>query len=74
MGGFRDPELLVPISFFAIAVALCLPVVQLSPALFIALIAAAVLLVLVPWLYSERRGRRRLNELRDRNDRPEGDR
>jgi hypothetical protein len=73
MGGFRDIEYVVPISLLAIAIALCLPVVQWSPAHGIALIAAVVLLFLVPWIYSERRGRRKLKELIDKDDRPIGD-
>jgi hypothetical protein len=74
MGGFRDIEFAVPLSVLAILIALCLPVLQLSPALFIALIAAAVLLVLVPWSISERRGRRKLKGLLDEDDRPGGHR
>ena len=74
MGGFRDIEYVVPMSLFAVAMALCLPVVVLSPALGISLIAAAVLLVLVPWIYSVRKSRRKLRELLDKDDLNGGDR
>jgi membrane protein implicated in regulation of membrane protease activity len=74
MGAFRDIEFAVPLSVIAILVALCLPVLQMSPALFIVLSAAAVLLVLVPWFYLKRRGRRRLKELLDKDDQSGGDR
>lgn len=66
MGGFRDIEYVLPMSLLAIAIALCLPVVQLSPTLGIALIAAAVLVVLVAWIYSERRSRLKLKALLDK--------
>ena len=73
MGGFRDIEYVVPLSLLAVAIALCLPVVKLSPALGMFLIGAVVVLVLVPWFYSGRRGRRNLRELLDKVDHFRGD-
>lgn len=73
MGGFKDTEYVVPLSLLAAAIVLCLPVLQLSAALGIALISSTVLLVLAPWFYLERRSRRKLKELLDKNDQLEGD-
>lgn len=74
--GFVTHELLSRIAIIAIAIGLCLPIVaamrssRLTSALGIGLIAAICLLILIPWVYSERAGRRRMKELDAGKDDP----